>query len=163
MKALSMIEPWASLVAWGYKRIETRSWRTPFRGMIAIHASRSTEVVQNSIDVRGLFEAAGTERPAGWPLAAEEYPLGKVVAVVRLVDCRPMDMALIHAQTRMEREFGAWAQGRFAWMLSEVRRLPDPIPCRGSLGLWNLPADVEAGALARQSIEQARKALAKGE
>ena len=41
MKALSLLQPWASLVAIGAKLYETRTWRTPHRGEIAIHASRT--------------------------------------------------------------------------------------------------------------------------
>lgn len=39
MKALSIKQPWASLIANGIKDIENRSWRTKFRGRIFIHAS----------------------------------------------------------------------------------------------------------------------------
>ena len=40
MKALTLTQPWASLVAIGAKRIETRSWSTPYRGLLAIHAAK---------------------------------------------------------------------------------------------------------------------------
>lgn len=39
MKALSIKQPWASLIAHGIKDIENRTWRTHFRGKIYIHAS----------------------------------------------------------------------------------------------------------------------------
>ena len=39
MKALSLRQPWASLIANGHKTIETRTWRTRYRGPLAIHAS----------------------------------------------------------------------------------------------------------------------------
>ena len=28
------------------------------------------------------------------------------------------------------------------WLLSDIRRLPTPIPCRGNVGMWQLPEDV---------------------
>src|SRR5690348_17556570 len=40
MKALTLTQPWASLVAIGAKRIETRSWSTSYRGPLAIHAAK---------------------------------------------------------------------------------------------------------------------------
>lgn len=40
MKAISLLQPWASLVVMGVKKIETRSWSTPYRGTILIHASQ---------------------------------------------------------------------------------------------------------------------------
>jgi hypothetical protein len=41
MKALSIIQPWATLLAMGAKKIETRSYRTPYRGPLLIHASKT--------------------------------------------------------------------------------------------------------------------------
>ena len=63
MKALSLRQPWASLIADGRKTIETRTWRTHYRGPLAIHASA---------------------RPY------EDLPTGGIVAVAWLYDCRPM-------------------------------------------------------------------------
>lgn len=40
MKALTLCQPWASLIAWGEKQYETRSWSTDYRGLLAIHASK---------------------------------------------------------------------------------------------------------------------------
>jgi activating signal cointegrator 1 len=39
MKAISLLQPWATLVVMGVKTIETRSWQTPHRGELLIHAS----------------------------------------------------------------------------------------------------------------------------
>ena len=41
MKAISIHQPWASLIAFGEKRFETRSWKTDYRGPLLIHASRT--------------------------------------------------------------------------------------------------------------------------
>jgi hypothetical protein len=151
VKGFSLIEPWASLVAWGFKRVETRSWGTPFRGSIAIHASKSKEVVKDLMQVETLFREAGIEMPVWWPKRPEDNPLGKVVAICCLKDCRIMTPELIADQTPQERAFGAWEPGRFAWFLDGVRRITDAIPCRGALGLWELPDDVEAIAVARSA------------
>jgi hypothetical protein len=149
MKALSLIEPWASLVAWGYKKIETRSWGTGHRGVIAIHASKSKEVVKDFEEVEFLFGEAGLGIPDFWPKRAEGYPLGKIVAVVNLFHCQRMTPELIAAQTRQEIGFGAWTPGRYAFSLGEARKIETPIPCRGALGLWEVPAELEAQAVAR--------------
>ena len=149
MNALSLIEPWASLVAWGYKKIETRSWYTPYRGVIAIHASKSKEAIKDPEDVDFLFDEAGLATPDWWPDEPTKYPLGKVVAVVRLLDCKRMTADLIAKTSEQEVAFGAWQEGRFAWYLGEARRIEEAIPCRGALGLWDLPAEVEAQAMAR--------------
>lgn len=149
MKALSLIEPWASLVAWGYKKIETRSWGTGYRGVIAIHASKSKEVVKDFEEVEDLFDAAGCVLPDYWPRRVEDYPLGKIVAVVKLYHCERMTPELIAAQPRQEIGFGAWAPGRYAISLGEARKIETPIPCRGALGLWEVPPELEAQAVAR--------------
>ena len=64
MKALSLRQPWASLIADGRKTIETRTWRTRYRGPLAIHASA---------------------RPYA------DLPTGGIVAVAWLYGCRPME------------------------------------------------------------------------
>lgn len=64
MKALSLRQPWASMIADGRKTIETRTWRTRYRGPLAIHASA---------------------RPY------KNLPTGGIVAVAWLYDCRPME------------------------------------------------------------------------
>lgn len=40
MWALTLRQPWASLVAIGVKQVETRSWTTAYRGPLAIHSSK---------------------------------------------------------------------------------------------------------------------------
>lgn len=52
-----------------------------------------------------------------------------------------------------------WAvRGQFHWELDDVRPLPDPVPCRGALGLWRLPEDVEKAV--REQLEAARDVTA---
>ena len=43
MKALTIKEPWATLIIDGYKKYEFRSWKTKYRGKILIHAGMSLE------------------------------------------------------------------------------------------------------------------------
>ncbi|MYC08182.1 MAG: ASCH domain-containing protein [Chloroflexi bacterium] len=66
MRALSLRQPWASMVADGRKTIETRTWRTNYRGPLAIHASA---------------------RPH------DDLPTGGIIAIARLYDCRLMEAA----------------------------------------------------------------------
>lgn len=144
MKALSLIQPWATLVAVGAKRYETRAWSTPYRGPIAIHASKwldaggrviSSEVAEylslcHEEPFRSALGQNGIER-------VRDLPSGAIVAVARLVDVVRTDTVIIDA---LEREFGNYAPGRYAWKLADVRQLLEPIPHRGFPGLWDLPA-----------------------
>lgn len=142
MKALSLIQPWASLVAIGAKLYETRSWQTNYRGEIAIHASKNKEALnlclqQPFVDV--LFKRRT------WDSAV---PLGGIVAVVNVLGCAPAEQYDQPPYSDMlgiyERAFGDWSPGRYVWQLADIRLLPEPVPCRGALGIWNVVPDIEA-------------------
>lgn len=126
MKALTLTQPWASLVALGYKRIETRSWSTEYRGPIAIHAAKAFPP-----DCRRF---AGTERAIG--RIPDRLPIGAVIATARLARIVRTECisGLIPA---LERHLGNYERGRYAWFLEEIEALPEPIAARGALGLWN--------------------------
>jgi hypothetical protein len=90
MKALTIRQPWASLIAHGVKTIETRSWSTKHRGPIAIHAG--TVVPADGLSVgrwsvyRQVDGVRALDRSGEW----HPLPLGAVVAIVELDDCRPI-------------------------------------------------------------------------
>ena len=139
--ALSLTQPWATLVAVGAKRIETRSWPTRYRGWLAIHAAQGlagmTEREFSAYCARPPFAAALS--------SAFPVPRGAVLAVVRLVDVvglTPMDVP-----PEPERSFGDYTPGRYAWHLADVIRLPAPVPQRGALGLWGWPEPPGVAAL----------------
>ena len=75
LRALTLTQPWASLIAAGAKHWETRSWRTRFRGELAIHAAR------NDRDGRAeMAEQEFREICNLYGLAAGAWPLGEFVA-----------------------------------------------------------------------------------
>lgn len=119
MKALTLIQPWASYIALGLKQHETRSWGTSYRGPIAIHAGKSTEALT---------------------LENIHYPLGRILAVANLVDVRRTEET--RPLTAYDREFGDWTPGRFAWRFENIRQLKEPITAKGTLGLWTLPEEI---------------------
>jgi hypothetical protein len=95
VKALTLYQPWASLVALGVKTIETRSWSTDFRGPLAIHAGKKRP--QHCLTVgqwQVLDQADGVVRLAGPPLydlgTMPPLPLGAVVATCVLADVVPI-------------------------------------------------------------------------
>lgn len=156
MKCLSLIQPWATLIAIGEKSIETRSWFTPYRGPLAIHASAA--MTPDSRDFasgcpavyRALHRAGYTTRTQmnRYKLLFEDQkwlPAGAVIATCELVDCieiqpkrRWINYAdrLIIPPDEPELTFGDYTPGRFAWILRNVQALPEPVPARGMLGLW---------------------------
>ena len=135
MKAMTLQQPWATLVAIGAKHYETRSWRTEHRGPLAIHASKALPKNIGGICSREPFWS--TLRP--W-LDKMDFPTGAVIAVVTLLNCLPTEQYQHKPYSDMlsknERAFGDWTPGRWSWQLADMQMLPDPIPAKGALGLW---------------------------
>lgn len=130
MRALTLIEPWASLVALGLKTVETRSWRPPeslIGDRIAIHASKSREAIEDGTASR-LFHLAGLETPDSWPF-------GCIVAVAQIERVQRTEDARAIISSK-EESFGNYSPGRFAWHFDGIVRLSKPLPTRGMLGLW---------------------------
>jgi activating signal cointegrator 1 len=154
MKAISLWQPWASAIALGAKRIETRSWSTPYRGPLAIHAAR--RCVKNELITYqanwGWCGALGIKMGHKTPLW-EQLPFGAIVATCDLVDCRPTGSLtaeeldtqrsapgdVLQAYQWSERQMGDFSLGRFGWVLDNIRALPKPIPYRGAQGFFFVP------------------------
>lgn len=141
MKALTLTQPWATLVARGEKQIETRSWRTDYRGPLAIHAGKGlagateqmlTMLVQRAPFYRALGAGRVEDIVAG-------LPRGAVVAVGVLVNVELIAEATIRSIGRSSNEyaFGDYSLGRYAWFLEDVQPLPEPVPARGMQLLWD--------------------------
>lgn len=138
MRALSLTQPWASLIACGAKVIETRSWQTSYRGPLAIHASKGFPRECRDLCATQPFLRELTRAGLSMP----ELPLGAVVAVCRLTAVLDTSDAWSNRLSPTERAFGDYGPSRYGWVLEDVTRLPSPVPCRGALGLWSLPRDV---------------------
>ena len=146
LKALSLWQPWASAIVCGWKRIETRHWATEYRGLLAIHAAKTRRGLK---DYRALLDGYGLVSPAGIPHFGhdelEDLPFGKIVAVVRLVDCVPterlMDTDLRYLPSRAEQFYGDYGPGRYGWILEDASPLPEPIPYKGTQGLFEIDTE----------------------
>jgi hypothetical protein len=130
MKCLSVGQPFATLLCLGIKRYETRSWRTDFRGTLAIHASR---VFQPA------FRALCAKEPFRSLLAASghDLPRGGLIGTATLIDCLPTERILPQLT---DREFllGDYRAGHWAWEMADPRLFKHPIPARGKLGLFEI-------------------------
>jgi hypothetical protein len=147
MKALSLLQPWATLIAIGAKQIETRSWNTAYRGPLAIHASlskrfismRSSDYVCGEEPFRSILTAEARRIVYAYPHPLESakriLPLGVVIATCNLVDVQPTHV-ISDALSGQEAAFGDFTPGRFAWFLDNIKMLPEPVPAKGKLGLW---------------------------
>src|SRR5579859_1109893 len=103
MKALTVMQPWATLVALGAKRIETRSWNTHYRGPLAIHAARNFPAWAREFLGEAPFESV--LRPFFRSFTA--LPVGCVVATARLVNVLPVEA--VDKLGEQERAFGDYS------------------------------------------------------
>ena len=114
MKALTIWQPYASLIAKGLKANETRGFKTNYRGPLLIHSGQRPmrwilkHSAEDALDV--AIEFFGMD-----DLLA--LPVGSAICVVDLVDCIEMTPAFIKKQSPTELAVGDWKPGRFAWKL----------------------------------------------
>ena len=150
MKALTLWQPWASLIALGHKTIETRGWATRFRGPIAIHAAKRF----------GRTEQLMCDT---WPFnqvlkAKQKFPLGAIVATATLTDCIQIGVdtgseryQAFEAQLEehpYEREFGDYVVERWAWRLQDVTPRLTAVRVRGAQGQPSQHGHLSANSLA---------------
>ena len=138
MKALTIRQPYASLIIMGRKRIETRSWSTNYRGPLAIHAGAAVTGRRGSRRKYGPYEVEKDESglllrsdSLSWPY---RMPLGCVIGVVDLVDVHPTG----EQPEWPERVLGNHKPGNFAWVLSAPTRIK-PVTYSGQQGFWEFP------------------------
>ncbi|HET7325996.1 MAG TPA: hypothetical protein VFJ14_01785 [Nocardioidaceae bacterium] len=163
LPTLTLWQPWASLTVCGAKTIDTRSWRTNFRGPIAIHAAKRPIVLGRDPLWYGDYYVA---QGGTWLHNASGYdapmPFGAIVATARLVDCVPIYhlMQLLHEDFEAEwpnvqrngdglalspgtgagtdisdqLPYGDFRPGRWAWLLEDVQPTTERCPaCWGSM------------------------------
>lgn len=141
MKAISLWEPWASLIRCGAKTIETRSWITYYRGPIAIHAAKRcvrweiADLLDEDDWQSGLAPLAHDDSMG--VVHVDDLAFGCIVAICNLHCCVPTEQIGDHVIDR-EGHFGNYMPGRFAWCCTAVRALREPLPYKGRQGLFNI-------------------------
>ena len=128
MKVLTIKEPFATLIKKNIKFIETRSWKTNYRGELYIQAS----VSKIKKEIRERFELSKL-------YTEEELNYGFIICKCNLIDCIYMTNEFIEKQkVNNHQNFiaGNYAVGRYAWILDDIE-LIEPIKVKGQLGIWN--------------------------
>jgi len=136
MKALTISQPFASLILTGEKWVENRQWGTDFRGPLAIHAGKGQQYLN-------------AEQLAG-------YPTGCVIAIARLAICMRLSWLRRRRSLVSNTPIG-WCKiigtdltigdvlkhkhtaGPWCWILTDVHGI-ECVPCRGHQGLWDWAA-----------------------
>jgi len=129
MKAISIRQPWAELILQGRKTIELRTWQTHYRGRIAIHASQTVR----------------EEACVAYGLDPARVVRGALVGTVELIDIIPLDEREWETLRDQHLSLGDFPGPMFGWRLQDPQRLPQPIPMRGRMSLFNVPDEVIAG------------------
>ena len=125
MKAITIHQPWAWAIAQGIKPVENRTWRTDYRGELAVHAGVSRISLRRG---REVLEHLGILVPPDDALV-----FGAIVGLVDLVDSLPVEQA----------PSGPFRAGPMCWLLRHSRQIA-PVPCKGQLGLFTLRDEVVA-------------------
>ena len=112
MKALTIKQPWATLIMQGDKRFEFRSWQTKYRGELLIHAGKG-------IDTEAVKRLK--------KYIPEDMPLGKIIGQVKLVDC--IKMSPEFKEILLKENYG--------WQLENVEVFDKQIDAKGKLSLWD--------------------------
>lgn len=136
LRALTVRQPWATWITLGVKAVENRTWPTKYRGTLLIHAGAAFEEdAWRTTVVRAL--------PRGTLPGLTSVPRSAILAVVELTDCHEYKSGCCDTP---------WAEkgaGTWHWVLANVRALPDPVACKGSLSLWRVPPAVAESVLAQ--------------
>jgi hypothetical protein len=116
MRTLSILQPWAWLIANGHKDIENRTWSTAYRGRFLVHAGKrwGREQRDDLASIRWQFPAIDIP---------DMFDLGGIVGAATLVDC-------------VSDSDSPWFNGPFGFVIAEARVLPFT-PCRGQLGWFD--------------------------
>jgi len=162
IKAISIWQPWASLIAVGAKQYETRSWATSYRGPLLICAV----LTGSRLGTKEYWHLLGTigDNPF-WTVLRfslehptvlitpddiwRNLPFGQAVAIVELTDCFQITVnrcgkSLMQEIGSQEFIFGDFRRDRYAWKLENVRAI-EPFPVKGRQGLFEveLPKGIE--------------------
>ena len=124
MKVITIKQPWATLIAKGYKEYEFRTWRTKYRGEILIHAGKGIDK-----DKLKRFEHLNLE-----------YPTGCIIAKANLTDCVEVSEEFRKKMKEKDELVYRGIQDRswngFGFKLENVKEI-ETIPVNGKLSLWD--------------------------
>jgi hypothetical protein len=129
MKAITLIQPWATLIILGEKKIETRSWSTNLRGEIAIHAGKK---IDKSVFEKPYYREAFKK----YGITVDNIITSSLIGRCKIVDVKKTE-DLIDVISEQERVFGNYDSNRYGWILDDFEAIEPIRNVKGMLGLWN--------------------------
>ncbi|XP_059665768.1 uncharacterized protein LOC132311723 [Cornus florida] len=142
---ITMHQPWASLLVYGIKRIEGRSWMAPIRGRLWIHAAG--KVPENSTikameDFYREIYAVDGITDLKFP---EHYPVSRLLGCIEVVGCVRSE----ELECWKEVPEGVRLEGltKFCWLCEQPQRLSDPLEMRGYQGVYDMERKIYEAAV----------------
>lgn len=129
--AISVRQPWASLIVCGLKNVELRTWATDYKGLLYIHAAKR-------LDEHAILR-----------FMIEEPPRGCLIGTVELVEVEKLTIPRWNELASQHLDNGPYASGLYAWHLANPRQMTETIPYTGVRGLFPI-AGADAAPPARQ-------------
>ena len=134
MKAITLIQPWATLLVSGHKTVETRAWATNHRGPLLIHAGVSKNRVIDFLFTQEPF--ASCLKELGYQ-CSKDLPRGKIVGIVTVESVAKAE-DISKNLSEKEKAFGDFRQGVFSWICKNPIIFKNPIPLRGELRIFEV-------------------------
>ena len=174
MYGLTIHQPWAWAMCHAGRDLENRDWRPPpyvAHQVLALHASKKWSR-QEKLDASALSCQLHPEHEV--PLGGEGYVLGAIVAIARVVGFVDTDLSSdrgpysfemqttkgyvvvggqIHPESVERAVTSPWFKGPCAWLLNDIRILPEPVPVRGYKKVWTVPAPVALDVIAQVGLK----------
>lgn len=153
IRALSLINPWANLVARGIKPVENRPKPLPphLEGQVVLIHASSTAPKKYGVDAKTFLEERALEGIT-WP---EKLSFGGIVGWAIFKGCiHPSGVSEVSVQPRgafatscftpseMERLRPWWMPGQYGYVIQECGELPF-VPCKGTQGWWRVPSHIQ--------------------
>jgi hypothetical protein len=127
MKAITIKNPWAHLIAAGIKDVENRSWPTKYRGVILIHSAKMMDLRHREMSILFTLPQWDALSDIEKQKASHgTYLQSAIIGEVKIIDC-------------VNNSKSVWAlPNQFHWILSEAKYYDKPVEnVKGKLSLWN--------------------------
>lgn len=134
MKAITIKQPWASLIVEGIKDVENRTWACPKKYIgqqLLIHAGGTRENFNIRNDIFTKDQLLGIPPQLILQIENRSDTLGAIIGSVQIVDC-----VINHPSVWAEQTSRMSPENIYNWVLANPIKFPKPIPCKGKLRFW---------------------------
>jgi len=136
MKALSLRQPWATMIVTGMKAIENRKWKSNYRGSLLIHASKTW-------DFEGAKYILSVDRSLLGFVDHDDHYKGGIIGKVEMVDCiervKVFDIDFYALEFEDPETITKWFFGPYGFIFKDPIEFHKPIEYKGQLGIFEVP------------------------